>query len=62
MNLQSRRSEASFRHIGYLRNAEPNSDLLTYAGSHGFPLTRRRCSTRRNYANTYLAVIAVDVA
>jgi hypothetical protein len=48
--------------MGYIRTPERDSDLLTYAGSHGFPLTKRRRSTRPNCAGPCLAVIAVDVA
>jgi hypothetical protein len=58
----NKRGEASFRHVGYIHTPEWDSDLLTYAGSHGFHVTRRRCSTRRNYADPRLAIVAVDVA
>jgi len=61
MNLQTRAAKPRSA-MGYIRTPERDSDLLTYAGSHGFLLARHRCSTRRNYANTRLAFIAVDVA
>jgi len=60
--LADKRGEGSFRHLGYIRTPEWDSDLLTYAGSHGFHVTKGRCSTRRNYPITRFAVIAVDVA
>jgi hypothetical protein len=61
MNLQTS-AEKPRSAMGYIRTPEWDSDLLTYAGSHGSHVPKRRCSTRRNYANTCFAVIAVDVA